>query len=154
MNVDERRRWIGFGLVASLLLNVFLLGFVVARLSGPPRPPRPRDRRPEVGQQFRAPGPGPMRAIMEGHRDELRGGRAQIHRARGAVRDALLADPFEPARLETALGELRQATHDAQEALHEALLEAAPNLSADERAQLSRAHRLWRGPRGHRRPHR
>ncbi|MDD9939598.1 MAG: periplasmic heavy metal sensor [Myxococcales bacterium] len=149
----EPRRLVAIGLALSLLLNVFLLGFVFARLLGP-SPSRHEHRTDREAIMERRAKRGPMRAMLREHRGALRGKRKQVRRARRAVRDALVADPFEPERLRTALSDLRQATHDAQEALHGALLETVPKLSPEARAELSRAHRLWSRPGRARRPRR
>lgn len=150
---DQPRRRLLWLLAASLLLNMFLVGFLIARATmvRPPLPPpmaHPSAAGPAPHMR-RERDPGPMRMLMARHRPALRKQRRAIHAARNAVQAALVAEPFDQAKLSTALSELRAATSDAQGALHESLVEAAPSMSPEERAALSHAHRLWSGP-GHR----
>lgn len=143
-------RRLAIALAISLLANMFLLGMIVSRLSapGPHRAAEPdgmHGRRPMVAADARRHDRS-LRHLLRPKRAAMRAEREGIRAARREVRDALVAEPFDTKALSTALAQLREATGHAQHALHEALLRAAPTLSADQRAQLSRAHRLWSGP--------
>ena len=47
-------------------------------------------------------------AVMERHRDPIRGAVRAMRQSRREVRDALLAEPFDEARLDRALAETRE----------------------------------------------
>ena len=137
---------LAWALGLSLALNLFFLGFGVARRLNPPAP--------------RAQAPGEMmpfdsaRAarLFGQHSPELRAHRKEVQRARKAVVEALLAEPFDKEALAQAFEKLRDATHNGQKELHDALVEAAANISHEERAVLARSPLLHDVPAGGKRP--
>ena len=149
MKLERPQALIVLGLIISVLLNVFLVGFLVAsHLDLRQRSPAVIARVPPNDG-----GPGPMRRLFADHRQEFGDARRQIRTARRHVSDALLADPFVAADLDKSLKELQDTTQAAQSTLHQMLLQRAPELSQEERQDLARSHRLWSGDR-HRRHHR
>lgn len=145
----SRRRW---WLAVSLTLNLFLLAVVIG---GALRPIGPwggvgpwggPDGGPDRswGSEMRSLRHMPtehrevMRAIFTAHREALRAEGRALHAARRAVHTALAADPFEPAVLEAAFADLRDATDSGQIALHGVLVELAGQLPAEARAGLAR----------------
>lgn len=132
----------------SLLANMFMGGFIAARLSGPAlldgrTPARPRAR---VERRER-----PLRVLVERHRDEFRGSRRAVMKARREVANALVTEPFDRATLAAALDQLQAATSEAQAVFHRSLLDEVEKLPLAERQRLSEARRLWHGdgPRKH-----
>jgi uncharacterized membrane protein len=136
MNTRERRLLVA--LVVSGSLNLLLIGFVVARIIGHhPHPP---------------PGPGPfharamfdlgrspeLRAELQQQKEKLQPKHRALRAARSEVEQALLAEPYDRARVERALGALRQATTAMQEGMHTALLDIAANLDPEQRRALVR----------------
>jgi uncharacterized membrane protein len=67
------------------------------------------------------------------------GERAALRGARAAAKGALLAEPFDRARLEAALADLRVATGKNQELLHRILAEAAATSPLEARKELAEA---------------
>lgn len=149
MTPPDRRKLV-IGLSASLLLNMFLAGFIATTWLG--------HGHKRGHEHHRGQGRQAMHLLLKEQpeqRQALRDSRRQVRKARRSVRDALVADPLDLQTLESALNGLRAATGGAQEALHQALLKAVPTLSLEERIQLSETHRLWKaghGRRGHHRP--
>lgn len=141
----DLKRWMIVALVLSVAFNLFALGFIAARALKPHGP------HGEHGQHGPFLGPhGMMREgfgpearplldkIMKQHGDQLRGERGELRRARRAVRDALLNEPFDAGQLEHALSELRARTDSSQARMHEALLELARTLPLAQRKLLAR----------------
>ena len=129
MSDRSRRRWLVLG-VASAVLNVFLIGFLVGR------------------QAFGPGGCGPRgfmhgpRAMFHEHvkpedRARLRQRLGDVRQAREQVRAALRREPYDPAQLEAALANLRRSTGAVQEDMHRMLLEGASKLSPQERQRLA-----------------
>jgi hypothetical protein len=132
----------------SLGLNLFLLGFGVARQLGPHPFPGGHPAGDHPGDGFGKRGParwfGP-------HAPALRAQRGELLRAREKVGEALRAEPFDREALTAALLELRKASSQAQTQLHEALIETAQRLSPEERKNLAHS-RLLHDVSGDRRP--
>ena len=143
-----RSRPLLIALVLSVTLNLFLLGFGVARWMHAAG----HDGR---GGPFAGHGMphGPMagaarllfRSTLEKRREALREQRQRLREAQRAVRDALAAEPFDRPALDLALQQLRQATSDSQHLMHDALAEIAPTLTREQRAQLARNARMLGG---------
>lgn len=128
---------LSWGLALSLGLNLFLLGYGSARLLalGGPEHAGGRER---MGELLGPPTPA------------MRTQHAALRAARRRVGDVLTAEPFDPAALKAALGELRETTNRGQEQLHERLLERIDTMPPEERRELARRrfHReLGGGPR-------
>lgn len=154
MNQVNRRLIIALAISAAL--NVFLAGFIAARFAYGSR------GKPERGAAAFAPRDGfstdekpdrvgPMKRFFRGRAGQLAPQRKALRKARRAVARSLDAEPFEPESLRAALSDLRQATVDSQEALHEALVQMAMKSTPEQRRELSRSRFLRRSP--GRRPH-
>jgi uncharacterized membrane protein len=122
-------------LAASVLVNVFFVGLWAGRFVR-------GATRQEVDRT------ATMRGVWR-RRDAVLQPRSEaVDAARRAVREALVAEPYDPAAMETALAGLRTQTDAAQVALHRALADAARELNAEDRRRL--ADSRWferRGPR-------
>jgi uncharacterized membrane protein len=115
--VIKRLSW---ALALSVGLNLFLVGFGVARA-------------------WRAHGehrPGLMHALGP-PTPALRAQHQQLTAARRQVGEALRAEPFDRARAEHALAELRSTAGHSQELLHRRLLERAEQMSPEQRHKLA-----------------
>lgn len=145
-NLNPRR--LGLMLLASLGLNLFLAGFLAARLwGGPGHPPpgRPFGPRELVVAARQAGAEGQVRELMQRRREGLRKHHGQMRAARAEVHAALLAEPFDAARLREALDRVHSGTADAQSAVHEAFVELAQGMTPAQRKAL--AAQLRRRPR-------
>lgn len=130
---------LAWALAISVGLNLFLLGFGVARTVGP-RPMKPPEFEPHgMG------GPGKLR-IFGPHAPALRTQRHEVLEARTGVAQALTRDPFDREALAKALNHLREVTAQGQLKLHEALLETAEKLPQDQREKLAHSRLLHEVP--------
>jgi uncharacterized membrane protein len=140
MNITPRR-WVILGVV-SLVLNVFLVGFVAGRYAFGPAGCSPRGFSPgargERGAFFGQ--------LAEGDRAELRRRAGAVREAREAVRAALIAEPFDTARLDTELSKLRERSGELGLQMHHNLLEHARTATPEQRRRLADARFMRRGP--------
>lgn len=123
-------------LAISLGLNLFLLGFGVARMFGPRHMAMAPEHEP--GRM----GPGKALRFFGPHAPALRAQRGEVLQARTAVAQALTREPFDRDALAKALSDLRAVTAEGQLKLHEVLLETAEKLPQDEREKLAHSHLL------------
>jgi uncharacterized membrane protein len=135
--VSSLTKRLSWALAVSLALNLFLLGFGSARwlrreAHGADRHGSAHERR-ELPKLFGEPTP------------ELRAQHRALRDARRQVGEAIEAEPYQAARTESALAELRETTRRGQELLHAKLLERVAKLSPEERQTLARK-RFLRGP--------
>lgn len=140
-------KWLGAGLMGSLLLNFFLI-FILLRVIG-------ETGGMETGIHHRPHGPGFSLGGMARHlspgardvvHDALGSRREQMHQAMSTVRGArhevgaaLSADIFDAEALSQAFAGVRAAHLRMQEAMHEAIVEAAGKLPDEERTELAKA---------------
>jgi uncharacterized membrane protein len=143
-----QRRWFAIILGVSVALNLFFVGLFSARVL--------RDREPHVERAGHGPvaggarrfrqRPRPFEWMSDAERDELRPRRKALRMTRGVAEEALRAEPFDGARLRTALGDLRRETDEIQASVHEFMLQRAGSMSSEERQRLADAQ--WGAPRG------
>lgn len=151
--MNELSRRLAIGLAISLALNLFLAGFVAARLLRPPPPPPPQvhDGPPSGGAR---PALG-LRRMMRERGVDMRADRQALRKARREVVQSLRAEPFDVERFKTGLAELRELSGQSQRKLHDVLVEAAQDMTHQQRVRLSRNRQLLggkgRGRRGGRR---
>ena len=77
-------------------------------------------------------------AVIDGYRGEMAAAERQMHEARGKVRDALSAVPFDPQALSDALAASRESFTNVQKVFHSALAAAAAALDTEGRQKLAR----------------
>lgn len=149
-------KWLAAALTASLAINVFLGGLFVGRWMGPS--PVLADRGPPRGER-------PMQAaiermsnaldandrtifesVMDKHRSRLMAAGTEFRDARRRTVEMMSAEPFDAAKLETAMRHLRERNTEFQTTLHAALIEAAAALPTTARQKIATAGR----PRGER----
>jgi len=142
---SDLKRWIVVALVLSAALNLFALGFIAARAWNPHGLHRAHgEHGPFLGPRgLMREGFGPetqpmLDKVMKHHGAMLRSEHGELRRARRAVRDALLNEPFDAPVLEAALAALRARTDSSQARMHEALVELAGTLPREQRKLLAR----------------
>ncbi|MCX7562358.1 periplasmic heavy metal sensor [Xanthomonadaceae bacterium XH05] len=133
-------------LLASLALNLALgvgLAWVVFHSRPVPAEMRHREPRPMFH-------PGSLRhalseergelvdAVMAKHREAMHARIGHMAKARDAVREALQAEPFEPARLDDAFAQLRASESRTAEEAHALLADLASRATPEERQRLAR----------------
>ncbi len=124
----------------SLAVNIFLIAVIAAGLWGW-RGDRPQFRpglytvpwaSRVIGEDTRP----RARDVFRAHRDDYLAMRRSFRPLHEAVREALTADPFDPAALDTALARLRAQGELAQQQTHGMMGEFAAGLSAEQRQKL------------------
>lgn len=135
-------------LAVSVALNLFGLGFVVARglrhrdqlamMHGPGmHPPPGMDFGPRrMMHGMRELGPVGQQ-MMDARREAMREHHRALRDAQDAVNKALTAEPFDPNKLNAALGDLRARQAAAAQAAHGALVDLAGKLDANQRRALA-----------------
>lgn len=134
-------------LAVSIALNLFGLGFLLAHRMRRHEQfaMHPPGMRPPAGMDF-----GPRRMMRDMHglgpsgeqfidarREAMRAHHRALRDSQDAVNKALIAEPFDPAALTSALGALRARQAAAAQAAHGALVELASKLDASQRRALA-----------------
>ena len=152
------RRWIMIAFAVSVALNLFFLGIAAARFwqhrqwrserwgdaalagSAPPH----AQGRPEGGWGPRRGREDPLSWLSQPEREELHTQRQALSGTRRNAEQVLVAEPFDAAKLRSALEALRAQTTQIQSALHERLVQHAETLAPEERRKL--AEKSWGTP--------
>lgn len=154
------KKWL-YSLLASMGLNLFLLGVLTVHLMRPGKPHPVHDG--PAGRAALEDAEGPMmlrrmvrtlggpqdprvRELWQERRPELQRFRQEREQARQAVRAALAREPFEPEALSRALSVLNETNCSAQRRASTAVVELADKLSPEQRASIAEP-----DPPGHRR---
>lgn len=111
---------LSWALALSIGLNLFLVGFGVARAWR-----THAHHRPALMRALGPPTP------------ELRAQHQALRTARQHVGEALEAEPFDAERVEQALATLRETASHSQELLHQRLVERAAKMPPAERRKLA-----------------
>lgn len=134
-------------LVASIVLNVFLIGVIGAGLAarhGVFHSPHDRPARP-----FEMPSPRKIRAVLPeadqpvaeaifaAHRDEVRQKIRAMAEARRAVAAAMRAEPFDRAALDAALAELRSREAELASTVQQAIADLVEKIDAESRGRIA-----------------
>lgn len=144
--LNAPRPWI---LLASLSVNLFLAGVIVAALAlGPHGPGRNRGHLPPpTGRLVKALGeearPAIDRMMAEKAPMFIAAGDAH-HAANEAYRAALLAEPFDSKQLEAALAARRSTQIEMRSLMDSVLVEAASEAGPDARKRLAEMRRRGR----------
>ena len=150
-------RWLLVALVASLALNLTLVGFLVGASGGPP-PWRMVgfDATAGLGRLIRFL-PDERRTDVFGDTDmrrEIRRSLRTMRRAQHKIAEAMAAEPFDRDRLAAALEDFRTQFGANQQRSHAAFVSIMENLTPGERRQFVESTRHMRDPHRHRNRHR
>jgi Spy/CpxP family protein refolding chaperone len=149
MNTATKR--LAIALAISVAANLFVAGFAIARAVYHFPHHREGFHGPFLGphgmmRDERGPLADAIRGAMQRHGDAFRAQRAHLRDAQRAVHAALTAEPYDAQALARALADLRTATAQSQQLMHDALLELAGTLAPEQRHELLRnAQALARG---------
>ena len=163
VTIDARAgKWLALALLVSLGANMFMGGLLAGRFAG-----RQPDGPPVTGNDpLNAAGPQPVavairrmaaalpdpdrtmfeQAFFERRREIMQANVAR-RQAGLSLREAIMADPFDRARVERAFTELRARNEDVQRVLHTIGLDAIARLPRESRQALANwAAQLPRAP--------
>lgn len=145
-------------LIGSILLNVFLIGAIGAGVAARHGPHFFHGDRERPLRPFEMPGPRKIRAALPeesrpiadamfaAHRDEMAAKIGALIEARRTVADAIRAEPFDRAALDTALAALRSQEAEMAGAAQTIIADLAEQLDADSRDRLAKLLETRRGP--------
>lgn len=146
----KRNNW----LIASVALNLFLLGGIAgALLLGPPHPRFPgQGGAPEDFGPGRLLSPAGRELLFRLHReerDQLRPQLGALRGARAAIEAAFAANPFDRTAFDAAQVQMQAAERGLSQAMGERLVKLAESLSAEDRQAFAKTmQRLPKGPPG------
>lgn len=147
-------KWLGAGLMGSLLLNFFIIFILVRVIShtvgeGPGRHGRMHGPDFTVGQLTESLSPKSrtvVRDLINSRRGAMRDNFMAMRDARHDLERALTGEEFDKEALSSAFANIRANHLRVQETLHDAIAEAAAKLPQEERVKLARmGERLFRG---------
>jgi uncharacterized membrane protein len=143
-------RWIGWVLIASLALNLFLGAVVGMRYW---REHVRASERSMMGPMGRLASGLPesarakVKAVMDGRQAQLQEQRREFRRAQTEATQALAAEPFDKAKAEAAFVEARRRSNAMSELMHSTMIEVSAQLTSDERKafreRLAERARRW-----------
>lgn len=161
---DRARRWIGPALLISLVINLFLMGFVVAGLLF--RHPEPMEEFGPVPPSFfrmlhrgadglPADDRAAMRRIMIREFPVIRPHFLKIEAARKALADVVGATPYDPAKVKEAFAMVDAAQAEMIAATHGAMIDGFGKLTPAQRERIAEMMRKQadRRMKGGRHPH-
>jgi len=146
----QPRRWLGPAFLASLAVNIFLLGLISVPLFFRP----PHDG--EFGMPPRGVGPGmfhqsfrnlpeadrrAIRTTMLGHFPEIRPHLLAMREAKGELADAVAADPYDEAAVRAAFDKMDMAMKNMGEVGRDAMMAGFEQLSPEQRKRVAEAMR-------------
>lgn len=149
----RRGTWFNVLLVASLALNLFILGAIAADRFGT------GVREPAFGPQLTQLMPRKFLRSLDGdrrrdivglvrnHRLAIRDGRAELKAKALAIADALAADPYDPAALTTAVEDFGRTSNKMVDQGLDIAAEVLRDLTQGERVSLAEAIRSRAVPR-------
>ena len=146
----QQRRWLGPAFLASLAVNIFLLGLISV----------PLFFRPPPGNGFGLPpgGAGPgmfhqsfrnlpeadrkaIRTTMLGHFPEIRPHLLAMREAKSELADAVAADPYDEAAVRAAFDKMDRAMKQMGEVGRDAMMAGFEKLSPEQRKRVAEAMR-------------
>lgn len=140
LTTDRVEKLVRLGLVASLGLNIFLGGFVAARMLGP-KPPQ--DAPEIIGMNLRGLPQGLSSEVREKLEDSMREHRREIRRAYGDYRDQqreinqlLREEQLNEKAVARAYEQLRRLNAEIQGPMQRALVDAIRKMDVDSRRQI------------------
>jgi uncharacterized membrane protein len=130
-------RWVGWVLIVSLALNLFLVGVVGVRYwREHVRPPPDRVAMGPFGrltQGLPESGRAKFKEAMDSRREQMREQGREFRRARGEAMQALAAEPFDRVKVDAAFAEARRRADTMSAIMQGAMIEASAQLTSDER---------------------
>jgi len=143
-------RWIGWALILSLALNLFLGAVVGMRYWREHQRVSERSTMGPIGRiaaGLPESGREKVRAVMEGRQAQIREQSREFRRARSEAMQTLAAEPFDRARADAAFVEARRRANAMSELMQSTMIEASARLSPEERKafreRMAERERRW-----------
>ncbi|MBM3545343.1 MAG: periplasmic heavy metal sensor [Alphaproteobacteria bacterium] len=143
-------RWVGWALIVSLALNLFLGAVVGMRYW---REHQRSSERAMMGPMGRIAaglpesGRAKVKAVMEGRQAQIREQSREFRRARSEAMQTLAAEPFDKAKAEAAFVEARRRANAMSELMQSTMIEASAQLTPEERKafreRMAERERRW-----------
>jgi uncharacterized membrane protein len=140
--MSGERRWLVGGLIASVMVNLFLAGILTGRFLFEPKPPAQQNGAVMRANAIRElPEEDRLRfnVVMAAQGPALRAGRLKLRALRQAVRDAIAAPRYDAALVARRFADLRAASFAQQTLQQNTLAQALGQLSATSRASVIQA---------------
>lgn len=148
----QRPRWLYGALIASLAVNLLLLGSAAGAFWHH-RHDRRGDGLTGFVRQLPQERQGPMREFLKGEREKLKSVRDEIRTTWQETNTLLGQEPFDKDKLKAAMGRMNEAESRMRAAIGDALVETAGKMTPEER-QAMKAWRERKIERGMRKWHR
>lgn len=134
-------------LVVSLSVNLFFGGFLAARLFRPPEVYEPQQiaALTRMGDYLPEARRVELREMMREKRQVIARSIAQARLAGEHVAEILEMEVYDMSELEEALHEIRSLNADTQAAVHEFVIQVAPQINPEVRRQMMRRMYIRRG---------
>jgi uncharacterized membrane protein len=138
-------RTVHMGLLASLAVNVLLVGAIAThylRLPAQPSGDRWRIAAESLAATLPPADAAKLRVVLANHTPGLETAFADVRKAREGVQKALRAEPFNAAALEQAMAEFSARRLEMQRRFQAVIAGTAAQVSPDARGKMAE----WRGP--------
>ena len=135
-------RWVGWALMASLALNLFLGGVIGVRFwrehwrDGPERMAGQLGPTARLAAAFPESGREKVKAALDAKQQELRDRGREFRRTRAEALQVLSAEPFDRAKVTAAFAEARRTADAMSMIAQDAIIEAGEKLTSEERKAL------------------
>ena len=144
---DQKRRWVGPVMAGSIILNVFLVGFVAARLVTPDQ--SASDSTVEFQMRSLPAGLSPqarerLEDEIRARQDEMNAAYEELNATQERVNEILTSEKIDGLALERELANLRRLQMDVQGPIHRAFIEASTAMNREMRRELMRERQLER----------
>ncbi|HMM13926.1 MAG TPA: periplasmic heavy metal sensor [Parvibaculum sp.] len=147
----QPRRWTGPALLASLVVNLFLIGLIGASLFFLPRSPAKGELSAVPSSFFRtlhkdmrelsAADKAALREVMRSRFPAIRPDFVRIETARKELAEALASNPFDAEKVGAAFDRVDAAQSDMMHATRDALIQGFASLEPAQRARIAEAMR-------------
>ncbi len=132
-----KSKWVAILLVASVVINLLLIGFLIGSRTVAPPGFDPTRGYPRWARSLPEERMEQLRPVIRQHMRSMRPALGKLRRAHKNLRDALTAEPYDAVMLQQALDDMRTENARMQALSHSSFTEFVGQLNAAERQQLA-----------------
>lgn len=132
-----KSKWVAILLVASVVINLLLIGFLIGSRSVGPPGADPTRGYPRWARGLPEERMDVLRPVIRQHMQNMRPALGGLRRGHRNLKQALTAEPFDPEALEQVLADMRAENDRMQTLSHTSFAEFVGHLTAAERKQLA-----------------